>query len=148
MSASLLFAAFGLLGQALLVAFFSARRWRPRQAMPLGYLAYAFAALGLPLGIGLTAAGDFPDFVIGPILMAGWALLGGSVDIWRPRPWRGPPIAWGVLVPYVALYFFGQMWLWWPLWDTLRWAWAVFGVLFVASTVLNIRGHAAAVRPG
>ena len=38
-------------------------------------------------------------------------------------------------------YFWAQMFLWWPLWDVNRWAWAVFGALFVVNTVLNLRGH-------
>ena len=36
------------------------------------------------------------------------------------------------MAPYVGLYFLGQMFLWWPLWDLARGAWAAFGVLFVA----------------
>jgi hypothetical protein len=39
------------------------------------------------------------------------------------------------------LYFWGQMFMWWPLWDIERAAWAFFLVLFVPNTILNIRGH-------
>ena len=46
-----------------------------------------------------------------------------------------------MFVPYVALYLWGQMFLWWPLWALSRAAWACFLVLFVANTALNIRGH-------
>jgi hypothetical protein len=55
---------------------------------------------------------------------------------------------WSVLVPYVALYFFAQMFLWWPLWDLDRAAWTVFLVLFVVSTALNLGGHARAGSAG
>ena len=35
----------------------------------------------------------------------------------------------------------GQMFLWWPLLDIARGAWAVFAVLFVVNTALNLVGH-------
>jgi len=73
--------------------------------------------------------------------MAFWALFGAIVDLWRPRPWRRAPIVWNVFIPYLALYFSAQMFMWWPLWDIERAAWALFLVLFVPNTVLNIRGH-------
>jgi len=134
------FAAFGLASQALLVCYFAARRWSPRIAERFGWLAYAFAGLGLPLGVWLFVGGQSWRLYLGPILMASWALFGAVVDLWHPRKWR-TPIVWNVLVPYVALYFWAQMFLWWPLWDTERVAWALFLVLFVANTALNLRGH-------
>jgi hypothetical protein len=39
------------------------------------------------------------------------------------------------------------MFLWWPLWIIDRVAWAVYLLLVVPSTALNIRGHAGAA-PG
>jgi hypothetical protein len=74
--------------------------------------------------------------------MALWALLGAVVDLWRPIEWR-TPIVWKVLFPYVALYFWAQMFLWWPLWDLARAAWAAFLVLFAVNTALNLGGHQA-----
>jgi hypothetical protein len=141
-----IFAAFGIAGQALLAGFFAARRWAPPRADRLGRLAYAFAGLGLPLGLGLALAGESYRLFAGPMLMSGWAALGSTVDLRRPRPWRGPPVDWGVMAPYVALYFVAQMFLWWPLWDVARPAWVAFGALFVVNTGLNLRGHAEAGR--
>jgi len=46
-----------------------------------------------------------------------------------------------VLIPYLALYLSAQMFMWWPLWDIERAAWVLFALLFVPSTILNIRGH-------
>ena len=137
----LAFAAFGLATQALLLAFFAARRWSPRLTTRFGWLVYAFAGLGLPLGAWLFLDGQSWKLFVGPLLMAAWALLGAAVDVWRPREWRRPPIVWNVLIPYVALYFAAQMFLWWPLWNIQPAAWAIFLLLFVPSTVLNIRGH-------
>ncbi len=138
------FAMFGLVSQGVLVAFFAARRWAPRHADLLGRCAYGFAALGVPIGLWLALGGSSYRLVAGPLLLAAWAVLGAAVDLWRPRPWRGPRIDWGVMVPYVALYFVAQMFLWWPLWNLARGAWLLFGVLFAVNTGLNLRGHAAA----
>jgi hypothetical protein len=133
-------ATFGLASQAVLVAYFAARRWVPRGAERYGWLAYAFAEFGLPLGVWLLLDGQSWRLWVGPILLALWAALGAVVDLWRRIEWR-TPIRWGVFVPYVALYFWAQMFLWWPLWNTWRAAWACFLVLFVVNTALNIQGH-------
>ena len=134
------FAAFGLASQAVLVCFFAARRWSPTLAQRFGWLAYAFAGLGLPLGVWLLLDGQSWRLYAGPLLMAAWALFGAVVDLARPRQWRWP-IVWNVFVPYLALYFSAQMFMWWPLWNVLQAAWAVFLVLFVANTALNLCGH-------
>lgn len=137
----ILFATFGIATQAVLVWFFAARRWRPADADRFGWVAYAAGGLGLPIGAWLALDGQSPNLFIGPLLMAAWALFGAVVDLWRPREWRRP-IAWRVLGPYLALYFFAQMFLWWPLWTIERAAWVAFLVLFVPNTALNIGGHA------
>jgi hypothetical protein len=142
----LVFAAYGLAMQAALVAFFAVHRWLPHLSGPVGVAVYGLGALGIVVGWWLAVAGAGWPFVLGPVLTAQWAVFGAVVDLWRPRPWRGPPIIWPVLVPYVALYFVAQMFIWWPLWNAARTAWAVFLVLFVVSTALNIRGHVEAGR--
>ena len=134
------FAVFGLASQALLAGFFAARRWWPKRSARLGTVAYAFAGLGLPLGAWLLIDGQSWKLFVGPLLMAAWALFGVWVDLWRPRPWRGP-IDWNVMIPYVGLYFAAQMFTWWPLWNIERVAWVAYLVLFVANTALNLRGH-------
>jgi hypothetical protein len=139
-------ALFGLASQALLVAFFAARRWAPGLSDLLGRCTYGFAVLGLPIGLWLALDGQSHRLFVGPLLLAAWATLGAAVDLWRPRPWRGPAIDWSVMAPYVTLFFFAQMFLWWPLWDLARGAWAAFTVLFVANTALNLRGHVGASR--
>ena len=135
------FAAFALATQAMLVGFFSARRWSPKAASRFGWVVYAFAGLGLPLGAWLLIDGQSWRLFAGPLLTALWAGFGATVDLWRPSQWRRPPIVWSVFIPYLALYFFAQMFMWWPLWDFSRAAWGAFLALFIPSTALNIRGH-------
>ena len=139
--AEVAFAAFGLATQALLLGFFATRRWSPNLGARLDRVVYAFSLLGLPLGAWLFVEGQSWRLFVGPLLTAAWALLGLIVDVWRRRRWRGPPILWDVLVPYLAFYFSAQMFMWWPLWDIEPAVWALFLGLFVPSTVLNIRGH-------
>jgi hypothetical protein len=139
--AELLFVAFGLATQALLLGFFAARRWSRPTADRFGWVVYALAGLGLPLGAWLLVDGQSWRMFVGPLLTAAWAAFGAGVDLWRPSEWRRPPIAWNVFVPYLALYFSAQMFMWWPLWSIEPAAWAVFLALFVPSTVLNVAGH-------
>lgn len=139
-TATVAFAAFGIVSQAVLVLFFAARRWRPRIAERHGWIAYAFGGLGLPLAAWLFVGGHSWKLYVGPLLLAVWAALGAAVDLWRKVEWR-TPIRWSVFAPYLAVYFFAQMFLWWPLWGLWRIAWACFLVLFVANTALNVRGH-------
>ena len=139
-SATVAFAAFGIASQALLVAFFAARRWWPGVAKRYGWLAYALAAFGLPLSVWLFLGGQSWRLYVGPLLLALWAAFGASVDLWLRVEWRWP-IRWSVFVPYLVLYFFAQMFLWWPLWNVQRALWGCFLVLFVANTALNLRGH-------
>lgn len=135
------FISFALASQALLVAFFAARRWWPDRARGLGNAAYGVGALGGPLGILLLVAGGNEALVPGPLLLAGWASFGAVVDVLRPRPWRGPPVEWKVFAPYVAVYVAAQMFLWWPLWAMARPAWTAFLGLFALNTALNVAGH-------
>ncbi len=138
--AELAFAVFGVTTQALLLGFFAARRWSPHLANRFGWVVYAYAALGLPLAGWLLLGEQSWRLFLGPLLMAGWALFGAVVDLWRPRPWRRPPV-WHVFIPYLGLYFCAQMFMWWPLWNIEPAAWVLFLLLFVPSTVLNIGGH-------
>ena len=134
------FAAFGVSSQAVLAGFFAARRWLRSAADRFGWIAYAFAGLGLPVGIWLLVGGASWRLFVGPMLLAVWAGLGVVVDLWRPVQWRRP-IKWQVFVPYLALYFWAQMFLWWPLWNSWRAAWFCFLAMFIVNTVLNLTGH-------
>lgn len=135
--------AFMILGigtQLLLVAFFAARRWAPDRALPLGRLAYSAAGLGLPLSVWLATDGQGWRLWAGPLILAAWAAFGATLDLWRKLEWRDPIVP-RLFAPFVTLYLLAQMFMWWPLLDIARTAWAVFGVLFVVNTLLNLSGH-------
>jgi hypothetical protein len=105
-----------------------------------GWVAYAFGALGIPAGLWLIANGASWRLFAGPLLFAAWAAFGAWADLVRRVEWR-QPILWSVLGPYVTLYLAAQMFLWWPLWNFWRLGWVVYLLLFIANTILNIRGH-------
>ena len=143
------FATYAITSQVILAAFFASRRWYRPGADRFGWSAYAFGVLGLAAGIWLAVHGASWRLFAGPILFAIWAGYGAWVDLIRRIEWRPTaesverraPIRWGVLGPYITLYLAAQMFLWWPLWDYWRLGWAVYLVLFVANTALNIAGH-------
>ncbi|MDI3211991.1 hypothetical protein [Arthrobacter sp. AL12] len=121
---------------ALLAAYFAARRWRSWLADRYGWVAYAAAGPGLPL----LAGGQSWRLYTGPLLLGCWGGVWQLPGPLAPVEWRLLPRL-GLLIPYVALYFWAQMFLWWPLWDLQRGAWAAFLVLFSVNTALNLRGH-------
>lgn len=141
-AAESIFMLFGIGTQLALAAFFAARRWAPGRASTLGRVAYAAAGLGLPLGVWLASDGQSWRLWVGPILLSAWAAFGATLDLWRKVEWRDPIVP-RLFTPFVTLYFFGQMFLWWPMWKTARIAWAVFAIVFVVNTALNLAGHLA-----
>lgn len=142
------FASFGIASQVVLVAFFASRRWARELADHYGWIAYAFGILGLAVGAWLATNGASWRLFVGPLIFAVWAGYGAWVDLFRRVDWRPgfaaarrQPIQWSVLGPYITLYMAAQMFMWWPLWSYWRPGWAVYLVLFVVNTVLNIAGH-------
>lgn len=151
----IVFAAFAIASQALLIAYFASRRWARGFADRWGWIAYTFGVAGLPVGAWLAVTGASWRLFAGPLLFAAWATYGAWVDLFRRIDWRPMsdslrrPIRWNVLGPYITLYLAAQMFLWWPMWDYWRPGWLVYLLLFVANTGLNLAGHfRARARPG
>lgn len=134
------YSAYAIASQAILLAYFAGRTWRWPAAQRFGWMAYAFGALGAPVGLWLIVDGASWRLYAGPLMIAVWAAFGAWADLGARAEWRRP-VRWSILGPYVALYLAAQMFLWWPLWDLWRAGWVVYLVLFIANTVLNIRGH-------
>jgi hypothetical protein len=134
------FSTFAIASQTILLAYFACRRWLMPVAERFGWVAYAFGALGVPVGLWLIANGASWRLFAGPLLFAAWAAFGAWADLVRRVEWRQPILS-SVLGPYLTLYLAAQMFLWWPLWNFWRLGWAVYLVLFIANTGLNLLGH-------
>lgn len=140
------FATFAIASQTILLTYFACRRWFLPIAEKYGWAAYAFGVIGLAVGVWLLLVGSPWQLFVGPTLFAAWAAFGLWVDVirrmqWRPTTDSHQPLRWNVLGPYITLYLAAQMFLWWPLWDRWRLGWAIYLVLFIANTGLNIAGH-------
>lgn len=134
------FSTFAIASQAILLAYFAGRTWLAPAAERFGWIAYAFGALGAPVGLWLVSDGASWRLYAGPLLFAAWSAFGAWADLGIKVEWRRP-VRWSVLGPYVTLYLAAQMFLWWPMWDYWRPGWVVYLLLFVANTGLNLRGH-------
>lgn len=134
------FAIFALAVQGILAAHFAAYRWRPALHRQWGWLAYAISLPGLALG-GLCWLGHLPwVYWLAPALLAAWAALGYTVDLWRPVNWR-VPLRWSIFVPYLALYLAAQFAYWIPLWSIGLGYWIAYTILYAVNTALNIPTH-------
>ena len=135
-----LFATFAFVTQCLLIAYFLDRLWRPTLADRFGWVVYAMGVPGALLAFIFIVDGDDRRWWLGPTLFAVWAAYGLAIDVVLKIQWRTPP-RWSVFIPFVVLYSAAQVMLWIPLWFVHPVLWAVYGVLFVINTGLNIRGH-------
>ncbi len=134
------FAVFALVVQAGLAAHFAAYRWRPAWHRRWGWLAYALSLPGLALGL-LCGLAQLPwVYWLAPGLLAAWAALGYTVDLWRPTNWR-VPLRWSIFVPYLTLYLTAQFAFWIPLWSIGLGYWISYTLLYVLNTALNIPTH-------
>jgi hypothetical protein len=136
----ILFAAFALVLQTMLVLHFAALRWRPRLQQQWGWLVYAMSLPGLVLGV-LFWVNSQPWYDwLATLLFAVWAALGYTVDILHPVNWR-TPLWLPVFIPYVTLYLAAQFAFWIPLWFIGIGYWIIYAVLYTVSTVLNVSSH-------
>lgn len=127
--------------QVILLADFSARKWRPELEKRWGWLVYgALGIAGFILTVLMLLSKQPVNLIIGPLLLFAWAAFGFGVDWFRPIEWRSPP-RWPIFIPYVLLFIFSQFGFWIPLWYVALGTWIVFGVLYAANTILNISSH-------
>lgn len=134
------FVLFGFTAQLMLLAFFSAYRWRPAYIGRFGRLVYGMGLVAAALAAAFIVMGQPWYLALALMLYAIWAVFGWVVDIARPVPWRRPP-RWSILVPYAGLHIASLLALWVPLWYVDRGLWIAFGLLYAAYTILNITSH-------
>jgi hypothetical protein len=137
------FAVFGFASQALLMCFFMAHLWRPRDEVWLGRLVYGMGLVSLLLGVAFIAQRQPWHLILAFLLYAAWSALGAFVDIFRPIAWREPPRL-SIVIPYATLLTAAVIALWVPLWWVDRLLWIAFGLLYAAHTALNLASHRAA----
>lgn len=135
-----LFAAFALILQVMLVLHFAALRWWPPLQRRWGWLVYAMSLPGLALGVLVWVNGRPWYEWLAFLLLAAWAALGYTVDIWRPINWR-IPLRWSIFVPYLTLYLATQLAFWIPLWSIGTGYWISYALLYAVNTTLNIPSH-------
>lgn len=135
-----LFVGFAFLMQVVLVAYFAWRKARFEATLRWGWLVYALGLVALAVSATEWVWGAPWWMWLGGVLAAAWAVLGYTVDVLFPVPWRNPPY-WPVFTPYVALYLAMQMFYWWPVGMLWRPLWYAYAVLFVLSAWLNITSH-------
>jgi hypothetical protein len=105
-----------------------------------GWIVYALSIPAAAISIILLVGGKTWSFWLGGFLFLVYAAYGYWIDYVKGIPWR-KPLRWSILVPYVTLYLATVMFYWWPLALLSRPLWAVFGVLFVIGTALNVTSH-------
>lgn len=137
-SAGMVFAFYGIGCLILLALFFVASRWLPRLADWLGWIAYSFSSLGLPLGGSFLLTGQPWWLSLGPIVFALWGGFALVANLWPRLRWQTTP-GWRVLTPYIGLYLGGQLLLWLPLWSLWRTGWYLYAALFIITTVLGFQ---------
>ncbi len=144
----LLFVAWALFFQVILIAHFALRKWRfESYIMRYGWIVYLLSLPALLLSYVLWQAGKDWPFWIGGGLYFIWAVFGYVIEYVRKVEWRNA-VRWPILGPYVLLYLATVMFYWFPLGLISRPLWYVYGVLFVVATFLNVWSHRGAGQPG
>ncbi len=137
---SVLFVCAAFLFQIVLIIHFALRKWKFNLAVRYGPIVYA---LGIPAAIVsflFVLAGKPWSFWMSGFLFLIWGTFGFIVEYIRHIQWRNP-VRWTVLIPYIALYLATIMFYWFPLALLYKPLWYMYGVLFLASTALNLTSH-------
>jgi hypothetical protein len=137
----MLFVIWAFFFQIVLVVHFALRKRRfESYTQKFGWVVYALSIPAVVISIFLLLGGKTWSFWLGGFLFLIYAAYGYWVDYVRGIAWR-KPLRLSILFPYVTLYLATVMFYWWPLGFLSRPLWAVFGVLFVIGTILNITSH-------
>lgn len=105
-----------------------------------GWLVYALSIPGVMISVLLLIQGKSWSFWLGGFLFLLFSAFGYWIDYIKRIAWR-KPLRVGIMFPYVILYLGAIMFYWWPLAQLYKPLWYVYGVLFAASTALNITSH-------
>lgn len=136
-----LFAVWAFLYQGILIAHFAARKvFFESYTEKYGWIVYALCIPAVMISVILLRGGKNSSFWLGGFLCLAFSIFGFWVDYVARIPFRSTMQA-SIMVPYVILYLATLMFYWWPLWPLSRMLWFGYTILYVISTVLNIRSH-------
>lgn len=105
-----------------------------------GWIIYALCIPAAIISILLLRGGKSWSFWLGGFLFLVYGAFGFWVDYIAKIQFRNP-LRLSVVIPYVLLYLSTVMFYWWPLGLLDKRLWAVYAVLFLVRTILNITSH-------
>lgn len=144
----ILFIAAAFVFQIVLIVHFALRRWRFATAIRYGPLVYALGIPAALVSVIILAGGRPWHFWLAGFLYLVWAGYGWFLEYRKnQQDWRTPFRA-SVGVPYVLLYLAVTMFYWFPLLRIWKPLFYVFGILYLASTYLNVTSHKPAPAAG
>ena len=126
--------------QIVLTVHFAVRKWRFETAIRYGWIVYALSIPAALLSLAQLAGGTPWYFWLAGLLYLVWAAFGYVVEYIYRVEWR-TPVYWPIFAPYVLLFLATSMFYWWPLARLSWWLWAIFTMLYVLATVLNVTSH-------
>ena len=136
-----LFVAWAFLFQILFIVHFAVRKpFFESYTTKFGWIGYALCIPAAVISIILWRGGKSWAFWLGGFLFILYAAFGYWVDYVMQISFRNP-LRLSIVIPYVFLYLATVMFYWWPLGLLGRQLWFVYAVLFVISTILNIKSH-------
>src|SRR5574340_1191356 len=135
-----LFIGFAFFLQTILIIHFALRRRRFDLTLRYGWIVYAVSIPAAVLSIVFILRGKSWELWTAGFLYLIWAIFGYTVEFVKKIAWRSPFLK-SVGFPYVFLYLATIMFYWWPLGNLFKPLWHGYGVLFLASTILNVTSH-------
>ena len=137
----ILFVIWAFFFQIVLIVHFALRkRFFESYTIKVGWIVYALSVPAVVISIVLLLGGKTWSFWLGGFLFLIYAAYGYWIDYVKKIQWR-KPLRLSIMFPYVFLYLGTVMFYWWPLALLSRPLWAVFAVLFVIGTILNVISH-------
>jgi hypothetical protein len=124
----------------LIVHFAVRRRFFESYTVKYGWLVYALAIPAAVISLVLLLSGKPWWSWLGGFIFVPYAAFGYWVDYIKGIDWR-TPFRPAVGVPYLILYYGTVMFYWWPIARLSRPLWAVYTVLFIIASILNITSH-------
>jgi len=136
----ILFVVFAFLVQIVLIFHFAMRKWYFDIAIRYGWIVYALSLPAVALSLYLLLNNQPWDYWTAGFLFLAWAAFGYFGEYKLKIEWRSPP-RWGIMAPYLLLYFSTVMFYWWPLANIHKPLWNIYLVLFIIASGLNITSH-------